>query len=92
MSKLPYGAIRVLDVEPENPRVLVRLELTYAELAELQQAVYTGASRFPVTLESRRATDVSDDLLRICRDLALEDREAYKALTQPSEYVQGTLW
>jgi hypothetical protein len=54
--------------------------------------VYTGASRFPVTLESRRATDVSDDLLRICRDLALEDREAYKALTQPSEYVQGTLW
>lgn len=92
MATLPYGAIRVLDVEPDDPRILVRLELSYAELADLQQAVYTGASRFPATLESRQAMDVSDNLLRICRDLALEDREAYKALTQPSEYVQGTLW
>ena len=90
MTTLPYNAIRVLDVESDPPRVLVRLELTYAELSALQQAVYPGTHQFSKTEAINQAWQVSDNLLRICRDLSLEDQEAYKVLAPG--YRQESLW
>ena len=89
MTALPYGAIRVLDVEPDNPRVLVRLELTYAELANLQRAVYPGVGLKP-QMEVEQAHRISDKLLHVIRGLALEDQDAYKELAPG--YIQESLW
>ena len=90
MATLPYGAIRVLDVGSEDPRVLVRLELTYAELADLQQAAYAGSWHTPHGSEGRKLEEISNNLLRVCRDLALEDKGAYKELAPG--YIQEPLW